>query len=175
MCTKFNILHFLVYITWNGTRVTNASLVYYDEISSGHGPIVGGRATDKIDEPDSGTLVCRSQVRRKLTWHFPNGNRVNNQRIASLEHLHRSPYIVRIQRNRRDDPTPESDESGLWTCRDNGNINGAVHVAVFDRGGKVYMSPLGVNSLVQVDKFMRTVSWALRWPSNTQDSTYVPL
>ncbi len=57
-----------VSVTWNGTTITGPVLIYSDEIP------VDGSSNNTIDDPNGpGALICRSEDRARVSWHYVSG------------------------------------------------------------------------------------------------------
>jgi hypothetical protein len=134
-----NSYSFPVYVLHNGTLVNNGTLIYYDEISSG---TTSSDVSEILEfdgsfrfEPNTGALFCGSHDSTKIRWHYPNGTWIDYSRLLTFRTRDDAfPYYARVQRITNDDDRISPRTEGLWTCRHNGNIGGAVHVGVYQRG-----------------------------------------
>jgi hypothetical protein len=123
-------LKLTAFIIFNQSEVDIGTLIYYDEISS-------GSHSSFVDQyrPRTGALYCGSYVSNRIRWHYPNGDLINEHRVYTLlTDDHVVPYWARVHRNYDDDNVPRVNSDGLWTCREDGNIAGAAHVGVYQRG-----------------------------------------
>ena len=119
-------------VTWNGSDITATShlmLIYHDEIALDRGP--------QFSFPTSspGALVCESPTQRG-NWHYPNETLVDlvNVQGRIIQQI-RSSYSSRLSRYVDNIQLTTAEYNGLWTCQLNGNVNGAVPVGIYHRGG----------------------------------------
>ena len=128
-------LRFTVSVTWNGTTITGpvTMLIFQDEL-------VRDDRTNVVDTPMDGTLICRSENQAQAGWHFANG--VGLHPLSTTNHFRQrrtstsaTPSVTRLTTNRPDEALTSTANNGLWTCRLNGELRGAVPVGIYARGG----------------------------------------
>jgi hypothetical protein len=126
-----------VFVLFNGTQIddSNTPHIYYDEIRSGHHVDFGEQYT-----PNTGYLFCGSFESERIRWHYPNGSLIHKYRIYSHWQWNKDRTIFWTTVLRVADDTGNSPigSDGLWTCRDNNRLEGAIHVGVYQRGRMFY-------------------------------------
>ena len=132
-------------VTWNGTTVTGPVLIYTDEI------ILDSRKTTEIGNPNRpGALICRSQERNRVSWHFTDGTFVNTAPTSNTTFKQiravRGRLTPRISRLSLKILRADPGFNGIWHCRlnatgirDNHPINPAtfesqINVGIYSRG-----------------------------------------
>ena len=106
------------YVEWRGVNITAAVLIYHDEVST----IAG-------DSP----LSCLE--RNQASWYFPNGTIVDT--FGRMDRYFGQLVSVLLLRNPNANvgaPTGNDSSNGLWTCRLNGDENGAIPIGLYHRG-----------------------------------------
>ena len=120
-------------VTWNGTTITGPVLIYQDEI-------IRDDRTDVLATPLDGTLICRSENMATVGWHLATGSMLSSTTSTTFHFRQRrtgtgvTPSVSRLTTNRPNQPLTLESANGLWTCRLNGDISGAVPVGIFERG-----------------------------------------
>ena len=123
-------------MNWNGTTITDPVLIYQDEIISDN------RDNVETDPPLDGTLICRHETQAQVGWHFANA-----QNLTTNPNFHfrqrrtgttATPSVSRLTANQEDQPLENVAANGLWTCRLDGDFNGAIPVGIYIRGGGNY-------------------------------------
>ncbi len=133
-------------MTWNGTTITGPVLIYSDEL-----PV---DPTDNTigDTNRPGALICRSEDRARVSWHYTRGITVRNaiyndtfKQIRTQEGV--TPSVSRLLLNRVNTEINNTDLNGVWHCRlnatgvwddhPNSRYDEQVNVGIFSRrGGK---------------------------------------
>ena len=123
--------------TWNGTTITDPVLIYQDEIISDN------RDNVETDPPLDGTLICRHETLAQVGWHFANGQALSY--TSTINHFRQrrtgtttTPSVSRLTTNQEDQPLENVIANGLWTCRLDGAVSGAIPVGIYVRGGGKY-------------------------------------
>ena len=133
-------------MTWNGTTITGPVLIYLDEI------LVNHYTTAEIgDVSRRGALVCRSEGRGRVSWHFTDSIIVSDaprsDSRAFLQSRTRegvTPSVSRLSLSRRV-MSNRTQVNGVWHCRLNATAPGMptyyytryaeeINVAIFSRG-----------------------------------------
>ena len=122
-----------VTVTWNGTTVTGPVLIFQDELDRDD-------RSNVLATPRDGTVICRSENQASVGWNSANGvlisptsttNHFRQRRTSSSA----TPSVSRLTTNRPDQALLSGAFNGLWTCQLNGDLNGAVPVGIYARGG----------------------------------------
>ena len=122
---------------WNGTTITGPVLIFQDEL-------VRDDRTNVLATPVDGTVICRSEDQAQVVWQFADGVRVSTTSTTNHFRQRRTsssatPSVSRLTTNTPDDALTSAAANGLWTCRLNGSLNGAVPVGIYARrGGKKF-------------------------------------
>ena len=95
--------------------------------------------TNVLATPMDGTVICRSENKAQVGWHFANGiivqaNAINRFRLWRTSSS-ATPSVSRLTTNRPDEALTSAAANGLWTCRLNGGFGTAVPVGIYARGG----------------------------------------
>ncbi len=132
-------------MTWNGSTVTGPVLIYSDEIHA-------NSFDDTIGDPNRpGALLCRSENRARVSWHFTRGDMVQT---APTDHTFKqirtgggvTPSVSRLSLNREVIDASRADFNGVWHCRLNAfgvrdNLNSGyeeqINVGIFSSRGKL--------------------------------------
>ncbi len=118
-------------------------LIYSDEIFLDSDTTIG-------DPNRPGALICRSEDRARVSWHYTRGQIVRNaidndtfKQIRTGEGV--TPSVSRLALNRENTEIPNTDLNGVWHCRLNGvNVKDShmnsrydeqINVGIFSRGG----------------------------------------
>ena len=120
-------------MTWNGSTVTGPVLIYLDEI------LVDNHETATIGDPNRpGALICRSEGRARVSWHFTTGIFVSDaprdDARAFIQTRTRegvTPSVSRLSLS-RDIETNSTDHNGLWQCRLNAEGVRDTHGSTFE-------------------------------------------
>ena len=125
---------------WNGTTITGPVLIYLDEI------LVDNYTTAEIgDVSRAGALVCRSEDRARVSWHFTNGVIVSDApRTDSRTFIQTrtgegvTPSVSRFSLSRESVASISIEHNGVWHCRlnamDRGSYDQQIDVGIFTRG-----------------------------------------
>ena len=132
------MLFFVVLVNWNNSFITNVghlTLIYHDEIKVDVGPNFRNNWGNRMP----GDLYCTSGNTPRGSWHYPNGTLVDlvtaEGRVIQQIRTSVTPYWSQLSRYNPDAQLTTAKYNGLWTCRLNGNANGAVSVGIYHRGG----------------------------------------
>lgn len=88
-----------------------------------------------------GALVCRSGSLYKVSWHLTNNEFANSSLFTQGNPIF---FIGRflvytsilLRRDYYQSPqAPDQSHNGLWTCRLEGEVDGAISVGLYQRGG----------------------------------------
>ncbi len=130
-------------MTWNGTNITGPVLIYTDEL-----PV--DPSANTIGDPNSpGTLICRSEDRARVSWHYARGATVRNaiyndtyKAIRTGERV--TPSLSQLSLNRENTEINNVDLNGIWHCRlnavgirdsdSNSGYDEQINVGIFSRG-----------------------------------------
>ena len=123
---------FTVTVTWNGTTITGPVLIFQDEL-------IRDDCTNVLATPRNGTVICRSENRAQVGWHYSNGGLVSTASTSNHFRQRRTgssatPSVSRLTTNRPDETLTSAAANGLWTCRLNGSLDEAVPVGIYARG-----------------------------------------
>ena len=131
-------LHYAVSVTWNGSTITGPVLIYLDEI------LVDSHTTTDIGDPNRpGALICRSEDRATVSWHFTDGILVTVAPTPSSTTFKQVksgtgviPGVSRLSLNRENIDRTDNRTNGLWHCRLNtgSTYDEQVDVGIFNRG-----------------------------------------
>ena len=114
-------------MTRNGFTITGPVLIYQDELIQ---------------------LVCRSEEAQFMSgssvgWHLPDSKQVNRSSTPSLGDFEQRRSISgnssALSSTRAGIVRTDAATNGLWTCRLNGLVRGAVPVGIYARGGGEHM------------------------------------
>ena len=124
---------FTVTVTWNDTTITGPALLFQDEL-------VRDDRTNVLATPMDGTVICISDNKAQVGWHFANGVLLSTNSITNHFRQRRTgssatPSVSRLTTNRPDEALTSAAANGLWTCRLNGSPNTVVPVGIYARGG----------------------------------------
>ncbi len=139
----------VVSTTWNGTTIIGPVLIFSDDLPM-------NSSNDTIGDPNGpGVLICSSEDRARVSWHYVNGAIVRNSTFPDTFKQVRTgegvtPSISQLSLNRENVERSNSNLNGVWHCRLNGALVRAgytydeqINVAIFSRGeGKFYMNKL---------------------------------
>ena len=108
-------------------------LIYQDEIIP----------DNRDDPPLNGTLICRHETQAQVGWHFANGQALSSTSTTNHFRQRRTgtsatPSVSRLTTNQEDQPLTNVIANGLWTCRLDGAVSGAIPVGIYVRGGGNY-------------------------------------
>ena len=123
---------YAVTVTRNGTTITDPVLIYQDEI-------IRDDRTNVLATPLDGTLICRSENQSRVGWHFANGRALSTSSDFHFRQRRTgagvTPSVSRLSTNRPNQVDTRALANGLWTCRLNRNVIGAVPLGIYVRGG----------------------------------------
>lgn len=116
-------LYYSVSVTWNGSTITGPVLIYLNEI------LVDSYDTVDIGDPNRpGVLICRSEDRARVGWHFTDGVTVPAAPTVSSESFKQIrtgeeviPSLSRLSLNSEGINQADTRTNGLWHCRLNDN------------------------------------------------------
>ena len=134
ICFLSLTVHFIstVTVTWNGTTISSPVLIYQDDIVTDNRDVL---ATPVMD----GTLICRSENQARVGWHFANGGALTTSPDFHFRQIRTeagvTPSVSRLSANGPNQMDPRDLANGLWSCRLDSGVSGAVSVGVFVRGG----------------------------------------
>ena len=127
----------VVFVTWNGTRITGPVLIYHDEIIVDPGPTY---SFGDIAAP--GALVCTSETGERASWRradhafFSDVDRgaisttvLNQIRTAATA----TPNRGRLSQPSENVNPSDANQNGLWCCRVSANP-AFVFAGVYRRG-----------------------------------------
>ncbi len=132
-----------VSVTWNGTTITGPVLIYSEEL-----PV--NMSANTIGDPNGpGALICRSEDRARVSWHYTRGFIVRGPEETDTFKAIRTgegvtPSLAQLLLNRVNTEVNNNDLNGVWHCRLNAsperdNINSQfeeqINVGIFSRGG----------------------------------------
>ena len=128
----------VVFVTWNGTRITGPVLIYHDEIIVDPGPTY---SFGDIAAP--GALVCTSETTARASWrrsdHAFIGD-VDSGAISTTDlNQIRTAATATPNRGRLSQPSENvnpsaANQNGLWCCRVGPNPTAFVFAGVYRRG-----------------------------------------
>ncbi len=131
-------------VTWNGTTLTGPVLIYSDEL-----PV--NRSASTIGDPNSpGALICTSEDRARVSWHYTKGVTVRNAILNdTFKAIGTGEGVSQLLLNRQNTEGSNPDLNGVWHCRLNARepnlYDGQINVGIFSRGeGELYLT---VNSM----------------------------
>ncbi len=118
MLLPIELLSLAVSVTWNGTTLTGPVLIYSDEI-----PV--NRSANTIGDPSSpGALICRSEDRARISWHYTTGIFVRNatfddtfKAIGTGEGVTPSMSQLLLNRQVQNSEVNHLNLNGVWHCR----------------------------------------------------------
>ena len=131
---------FLVSVTWNGSTITGPVLIYLDEI------LVDSHNTTEIGDPNRpGALICRSEDRARVSWHFTRGSIVGGSTFKQIRTgAEVTPSLSRLSGNRENAEATAVDFNGVWHCRlnafgvrddhEDSGYEEQINVGIFSRG-----------------------------------------
>ena len=120
-------------MTWNGSNITGPVLIYLDEI------LVDDSTTAAIGDPDrAGALICRSEDRARVSWHFTNGTLVSTESTAKQIRTGKRvvPSVSRLSLS-REGVVVVGSANGLWHCcldSQGGTFDEQINVGIYSRG-----------------------------------------
>ncbi len=128
-------------MTWNGTTITGPVLIYSDEI-----PVDMNANT--IDQNRPGALICRSEDRARVSWHFTTGIIVGTFTSDTFKQIRTQDEIASISQLllNRENIEINNHFNGVWHCRLNatglrddnrherGRYGEQINVGIFSRG-----------------------------------------
>ncbi len=127
-----------VSVTWNGTTITGPVLIYSDEL-----PV--DPSANTIGDPNGpGALICRSEDRARVSWHYTSGQIVRGPEHTDTFKAIRTregviPSVSQLLLNRVNTERTNPDLNGLWHCRLNAvgqtEYDEQINVGIFSRGG----------------------------------------
>ncbi len=130
-------------MTWNGTTITSLVprpvLIYIDELTL-------DLSANTIADPNSpGALICRSEDRATVSWHFIMGVIVRGpansatddfKAISTMEGA--TPSVSQLLQNRANFELTNTNLNGVWHCRLNAvgesGFEEQINVGIFHRG-----------------------------------------
>ena len=135
-----------VSVTWNGTTITGPMLIYSDELP------VNDTATTIGDPNRPGALICRSEDRVRVNWHYTRGNIVRSviysdtlsdtyKQIRTGEGA--TPSLSQLLLNKENTEVINEDLNGIWHCRlnaaaeNNNQFEEQISVGIYSRGGGI--------------------------------------
>lgn len=134
-----------MFVTSNGRTLTGPTLIYHDEITI----ITAMDAQISIGDINSqGALICRSETRPRVSWHFTDGDFVEdaNSNVSDVLQQVRNgaedvPSLARLSRSSAADLSVMGLEkfNGLFICRVNmdddldDTLDNFVHVGIYAR------------------------------------------
>ncbi len=131
-------------MTWNGNTITSPVLIYSDEIP------VDPSATTIGDPNGPGALICRSEDRATVSWHYVHGGIVRGPEFTDTfkaigTGAGVTPSLSQLLLNRVNAEITNPDLNGVWHCRLNGarqrdsqtnnRYDEQINVGIFSRGG----------------------------------------
>ncbi len=134
---------FVVSVTWNGTTITGPVLIYSDELP------VDPSATTTGDPNEPGALICKSEDRAAVSWHYTPGQIVRGPEHTDTFKATSTgtgiiPSVSRLLLNKVNTEVNNNDLNGLWHCRLNGvketdqisnnQYDEQINVGIFSRG-----------------------------------------
>ncbi len=124
-----------VSVTWNGTTITGPVLIYSDELP------VNSSANTIGDPNEPGALICKSEDRATVSWHYTRGQIVRGPEHTDTFKAIRTgegvtPSLSQLVLNRENTEINNANLNGLWHCRLGQGVE--IDVGIFSRrGGKV--------------------------------------
>ena len=119
-----------MYVTVNGTNITETVMIFQDEI-----PAVS-ISTQNINNIPEGVLVCHSQSKSGVVWHYRNNEAVGSEPSSTFKEIqYQNDDSISLLTRRNNTIDTNERSSGLWFCRLNERlIIEEFVVGIFRRG-----------------------------------------
>lgn len=122
-----------VYVTWNGTKITEPLMILEDEIV-----LINNTEIPEISNfTRPGALICISQSASAVAWYFANGTQIPDAPANTIFQQTRETANISLSFLSRGAGSANfSDFGGLLICRLNVTTNGEVLVGISHREDK---------------------------------------